>query len=383
MHAFVFSDNVSIEQEIRIKEEAHRRGLLAMGPDCGTGVLDGVPLGFANVLRPGRIGLIGASGTGLQQVSCLLDAAGEGVRQMIGTGGRDLSAEVGARTTLDALDLLAADPGCELIVLVSKPPAPEVAERVIARAGRAGKPVVVAFLGTERPAELGDLAGAEQPDGAGAVTVVGTLRDAARAAVRTLGGVPAPQWAPPAADAVPGRYLRALYAGGTFAYEARQLLPTAVTAVDPYVPGREIDLPERHLVLDLGDDAYTAGRPHPMIDPTVRAAHLRAALSDPGTATVVLDVVLGHGAGADPAAALAAELERAGERGRAPVIAFVVGTAGDPQDVDAVRARLEKAGAALAPTSTDAAEWAVSLVTGGGELSHDAGELMPTVRAGR
>lgn len=121
--------------------------------------------------------------------------------------------------------------------------------------------------------------------------------------------------------------LRALYAGGTFAYEARQLLPGAVTAVDPYVPGREIDLPERHLVLDLGDDAYTAGRPHPMIDPTVRAAHLRAALSDPGTAAVVLDVVLGHGAGADPAAALAAELERAGERGRAPVIAFVVGTA--------------------------------------------------------
>ncbi|MGD6740441.1 transcriptional regulator [Streptomyces sp. BH106] len=383
MHAFVFSDNVPVEQEIRIKDEAHRRGLLAMGPDCGTGVLDGVPLGFANVLRPGRIGLIGASGTGLQQVSCLLDAAGEGVRQMIGTGGRDLSVEVGARTTLDALDLLAADAGCELIVLVSKPPAPEVAERVIARAGRSGKPVVVAFLGTERPAALGDLAGADRPDGAGGVTVVGTLRDAARAVVRTLGGVPASPWAPPAVDAIPGRYLRALYAGGTFAYEARQLLPGAVTAVDPYVPGREIALPERHLVLDLGDDAYTAGRPHPMIDPTVRAAHLRAALSDPGTAAVVLDVVLGHGAGPDPVAALATELARVGERRRAPVIAFVVGTPGDPQDVDAVRARLEKAGAVLAPTSTDAAEWAVSLVTGVGEPRRDAVELTPTGRAVR
>ncbi|MEB8337282.1 transcriptional regulator [Streptomyces endophyticus] len=386
MHAFVFSDNVPVEQEIRIKEEAHRRGLLAMGPDCGTGVLDGVPLGFANVLRPGRIGLIGASGTGLQQVSCLLDAAGEGVRQMIGTGGRDLSAEVGARTTLDALDLLAVDPGCELIVLVSKPPAPEVAERVIDRAGRAGKPVVAAFLGTARPAALGDLAGAERPGAPGPVTVVGTLRDAARAVVRTLGGVPAPAWAPPAGDAVdavPGRYLRALYAGGTFAYEARQLLPGAVTEVDPYVPGRDITLPERHLVLDLGDDAYTAGRPHPMIDPTVRAAHLRAALTDPHTAAVVLDVVLGHGAGADPAGALATELERVGERGRPPVIAFVVGTDGDPQDADAVRARLEKAGALLAPTSTDAAEWAVSLVGADAEPRRDAGELMPSGRAGR
>lgn len=378
MHAFVFSDNVPVEQEIRIKEEAHRRGLLAMGPDCGTGVLDGVPLGFANVLRPGRVGLIGASGTGLQQVSCLLDAAGEGVRQMIGTGGRDLSAEVGGRTTLDALDLLAADPGCEVIVLVSKPPAPDVAERVIARAGRAGKPVVAAFLGTESLVAVG-----EQASAAGPVTVVGTLRDAAREVVRTLGGAPVSPWTPPTVTPGPGPYLRALYAGGTFAYEARQLLPDAATEADPYVPGHAIDLPERHLVLDLGDDAYTAGRPHPMIDPTVRAAHLRAALSDPDTAVVVLDVVLGHGAGADPAGALGAELERVGERGRPPVIAFVVGTDGDPQDADAVRASLEKAGALLAPTSTDAAEWAVSLVTRNGEPRLSAGELMPTGRAGR
>ncbi|MET8472575.1 transcriptional regulator [Streptomyces sp. NPDC006422] len=369
MHAFVFSDNVSLDQEIRIKDEAHRLGLLAMGPDCGTGVLDGVPLGFANVLRPGRVGLIGASGTGLQQVSCLLDAAGEGVRQMIGTGGRDLSAEVGARTTLDALDLLAADEGCELIVLVSKPPAPEVAERVVERAGRAGKPVVAAFLGTERPTERGS------------VTVVGTLRDAVREVTRTLGGTPAPPWTPPAVTPGPGRYLRALYAGGTFAYEARHLLPEAATEADPYVPGRAITLPERHLVLDLGDDAYTAGRPHPMIDPTVRAAHLGAALTDPHTAAVVLDVVLGHGAGPDPAEALAAELESVADR-RPPVIAFVVGTDGDPQNADGVRARLEKAGAVLAPTSTDAAEWAVSLVAQPDQMHATAGELAATAKAG-
>ncbi|MFI5661322.1 transcriptional regulator [Streptomyces sp. NPDC051684] len=371
MHAFVFSDNVPVDQEIRIKEEAHRLGLLAMGPDCGTAVLDGVPVGFANALRPGRVGLIGASGTGLQQVSCLLDAAGEGVRQMIGTGGRDLSAEVGARTTLDALDLLAADPGCELIVLVSKPPAPDVAERVVERAGRAGKPVVAAFLGTERPRTVGS------------VTVVGTLRDAAREALRTLGGAPAPSWTPPTVPPGPGRYLRALYAGGTFAYEARQLRPDAATEADPYVPDHAIDLPERHLVLDLGDDAYTAGRPHPMIDPTVRAAHLRAALTDPHTAAVVLDVVLGHGAGPDPAEALAAELEDVGDRRRPPVIAFVVGTEGDPQNVDAVRARLEKAGAVMAPTSTDAAEWAVSLLTQPGQPHRKAGELAAQGRAGR
>ncbi|MGW4042555.1 acyl-CoA synthetase FdrA [Streptomyces sp. NPDC004721] len=350
MHAFVFSDNVPLAQEIRIKQEAHRQGLLAMGPDCGTSLLDGIPLGFTNALRPGRIGLIGASGTGLQQVSCLLDAAGEGVRQMIGTGGRDLSAEVGARTTLDALDLLDADPGCALIVLVSKPPAPDVAERVLARAARADKPVVAAFLGPDRAASRGR------------VTVVGTLRDAARAVLTALGATPPPAWTPPSVSPGRGRHLRALYAGGTFAYEARQLLPDAVTAVRPFAPGGEISLLARHLVLDLGDDAYTAGRPHPMIDPTVRAAHLRAALHDPNTAAVVLDVVLGHGAGPDPAAALAAELDRVPASERPPVLAFVVGTERDPQGTATQRSRLTQAGAHLAPTSTDAAEWAVALI---------------------
>ncbi|MBC9718754.1 transcriptional regulator [Streptomyces sp. TRM66268-LWL] len=351
MHAFVFSDNVPLDQEIRIKQEAHRAGLLAMGPDCGTAVIDGIPLGFANVLRPGRIGLIGASGTGLQQVSCLLDAHGEGVRQMIGTGGRDLSADVGGITTLDALELLDADPGCELIVLVSKPPAPEVAEQVLARAARAaraGKPVVACFLD-----------GARSVPG-GRVTVAGTLRDAASAAVGRLGGKSREGFTPPHLPVPSGRWLRALYAGGTFAYEARRILPDAATGTGP--AGAQIRLPDCHLILDLGDDAYTAGRPHPMIDPTVRAAHLRVALADPRTAVVVLDVVLGHGAGPDPAAALAAELRRVPAAERPPVVAFVVGTDADPQDRAAQEARLREAGALLAPTSTDAIEWAAALV---------------------
>ncbi|WP_338703048.1 transcriptional regulator [Streptomyces sp. Q6] len=350
LHAFVFSDNVPLDQEVRLKEEAHRLGLLAMGPDCGTALLDGVPLGFANALRPGRIGLIGASGTGLQQISCLLDAAGEGVRQMIGTGGRDLGAEVGGRTTLDAFELLDADPGCALILLVSKPPDPRVAARVLARAVRAEKPVVAAFLGADHPAP------------GGSVTVVTTLRAAADTAVRVLGGTPTPPWTAPHTEPGPGPFLRALYAGGTFAYEARQVLPAAAETLGPFVPGRQLALPERHVILDLGDDTYTAGRPHPMIDPTVRAAHLRAALTDPGTRVVVLDVVLGHGAGPDPVAPLTAEIERIPVRERPPVIAFVVGTDRDPQDARAQRDLLTAAGVLLAPTSTDAARWAADLV---------------------
>ncbi len=360
MHAFVFSDNVSLDQEIRIKQEAHRAGLLAMGPDCGTAVIDGIPLGFANALRPGRIGLIGASGTGLQQVSCLLDAYGEGVRQMIGTGGRDLSADVGGITTLDALELLDADPGCELIVLVSKPPAPEVAERVLDRAARAGKPVVACFLdGTHSYASE-------------RVTVAGTLRDAAAAAVEVLGGEAKAAFARPRLPLSHGYLLRALYAGGTFAYEARQLLPDAATATLTPSASTDIRLPERDLILDLGDDAYTAGRPHPMIDPTVRAAHLRAALTDPRSAVVVLDVVLGHGAGPDPARALAVELDRIPAERRPPVVAFVVGTDADPQGRSAQETRLRAAGVLLAPTSTDAIECAAALLPSHGhERAHE------------
>ncbi|MFM9370719.1 transcriptional regulator [Streptomyces sp. Da 82-17] len=354
LHAFVFSDNVPLAQEVAVKREAHARGLLAMGPDCGTALIDGVPLGFANALRPGRTGLIGASGTGLQQVSCLLDACGEGVRQMIGTGGRDLSAEVGGVTTLDAFELLDADPGCALSVLVSKPPAPEVAERVLERARRSAKPVVACFLDGTRPYASGRL------------TVVGTLRDAAYTAVRLLGGKAPEPFGMPELPSAGGHLLRALYAGGTFAYEARQLLPSAVTATENAAAGVDsgidIALPDRHLILDLGDDAYTAGRPHPMIDPTVRAAHLRAALRDPRTAVVVLDVVLGHGAGADPVGPLAAELERAPGRERPHVVAFTVGTDRDPQGASEQRDRLRRAGALLAPNSTDAAHAAVALL---------------------
>ncbi|NBE55541.1 transcriptional regulator [Streptomyces boluensis] len=372
MHAFVFSDNVPLAQEVAVKREARARGLLAMGPDCGTALLDGIPLGFTNALRPGRTGLIGASGTGLQQVSCLLDAHGEGIRQMIGTGGRDLSSEVGGITTLDAFELLDADPGCALIVLVSKPPAPEVAERVLERAARSAKPVVACFLDGTAPYATDGL------------TVVGTLRDAAYAAVRLLGGTPPERFAWPRPAPPSGHLLRALYAGGTFAYEARLLLPAAVTetgaatgtgAATPH--SAEVTLPDRHLILDLGDDAYTAGRPHPMIDPTVRAAHLRAALRDPRTAVIVLDVVLGHGAGTDPVGPLAAELERAPRRSRPVVVAFGVGTDRDPQGAAEQLARLRQAGVLLAPTSTDAAEFAVSLLPARAERTRVEGDLTP------
>jgi FdrA protein len=360
MSAFVFSDNVPLEQEVALKREAHERGLLVMGPDCGTAIIGGVPLGFANEVRGGDIGLIGASGTGLQQVSSLLDGWGAGVSHVIGVGSHDLGAAVGATSMLDALDALAADPATRVIGLVSKPPDPEVAARVLARAAASGKPVVAAFLGAE-------------PDSApGGVTVAATLEDAARALLRAATGAE-----PPAADdddggAVPAaggerRLLRGLYAGGTFAYEAELLLSPRLGAISddasPPAADRPADLPDAHLVLDLGDDRFTVGRPHPMIDPGVRLDMLKAAGEDPRTAVILLDVVLGHLAAADPAGDLAPVIDRITRRDDAPtVVAFVVGTATDPQGLERQQRTLRDAGARLARSSSAAARLAESLL---------------------
>ena len=359
MNVFCFSDNVPLEQEIELKREAHARGLIVMGPDCGTAMVGGVPLGFVNEVRAGDVGLIGASGTGLQQISTLVDRWGAGVSHMIGVGSHDLAAVVGAISMLDALDALAADPATKVIGLVSKPPDAEVAERVLARAAASGKPVVAAFLGA-------DPEGA--PDG---VTMAATLEDAARALVRaSTGSEPAAlddhavRPAPPRGER---RLLRGLYAGGTFAYEAGLLLEPRLGAIgddaQPPAADRPAQLPDGHLILDLGDDRFTVGRPHPMIDPAVRLDMLRAAGDDPRTAVIVLDVVLGHLAADDPAGDLAPVIAEVAARDDAPaVVCFVVGTDADPQGRERQERALRDAGALLAPSSSAAAALAETLI---------------------
>jgi FdrA protein len=358
LNAFVFSDNVPLEQEIALKREAHERGLIVMGPDCGTGIVGGVPLGFANEVRAGDVGLIGASGTGLQQVSSLIDGWGAGVSQVIGVGGRDLGAAVGAISMLDALDALAADPATKVLGLVSKPPDPEVAERVLARAAASGKPVVAAFLGAD-------------PDGApGGVTMAATLEEAARLLVAASTGDEPPAATEASDLAAPRRrrrLLRGLYAGGTFAYEAGLLLAPRLgkTSDDASPPSadRKAALPDGHLVLDLGDDRFTVGRPHPMIDPAVRLDMLRAAGEDARTAVIVLDVVLGHLAAEDPAGDLAPVIAEITGRDDAPhVVCFVVGTDTDPQDRRRQERTLRDAGAVLAGSSSAAAALAETLI---------------------
>jgi FdrA protein len=330
LHVFLFSDNVSLDDEIDLKQRARASNLLMMGPDCGTAILNGVGLGFANVVPRGEIGLVGASGTGIQEVTTLLARAGAGISHAIGTGGRDLHERVGGITTLQALELLRNDPATRTIVLISKPPAPEVSVRVLQAAAQTGKPVVACLLGATLEAPRG-------------VQVASTLYQAARLAA------PDANWSSlgpedlPHARREPERdQVRALYCGGTLCEEAELAIG--------HTNGNEF--------VDFGDDRYTRGRAHPMIDPSLRNQAIRAAVNDPRTAVVLLDVILGYGAHADPAGALVPAIDGS----RVPILAHVVGTAADPQGLARQEQTLRAAGVYLFGSNHHAAVAASLLV---------------------
>jgi FdrA protein len=346
LHVMIFSDNVPLADEAALKREARAQHRFVMGPDCGTAIIAGVPLGFANAVPRGDIGIIGASGTGIQEISCLIARAGRGVSHAIGTGGRDLKAEVGAITTLMAIDALDADAATTHIVLVSKPPAASVTTMVLDRVGRSRKPFTICFLGA------GELT---VPANARAAT---TLREAAQIVV---GGRPG-STKPPLRALHRGRTVRGLFAGGTLCGEAQIVfrqagLPVASNAP---VPGAAaMDAADGgHVMIDLGDDAFTRGRPHPMFEPGVRDAPLAEVLSDPAVGVILLDIVLGFGGHADPAGHLAAFL--AGRERRALIIASVTGTDADPQPREEQVRKLTEAGVMVADSNADATEAAIA-----------------------
>ena len=342
-NVFLYSDNVELDDEAALKRRASASGLMVMGPDCGTAIVGGVGLGFANCVRRGSIGLVGASGTGLQAITSRIHALGAGISHALGTGGRDLTAAVGAVTALQGLDLLAGDSGTAVIVLVSKPPAPAVAGRLLAAARESGKPVVVDFIGYPPPGRrLGNLHFATGL-GEAADLAVGLLEEKADETVE----MPALSTSSPASQGD----LRGLFAGGTLAYEALQGLRTFL---DPIHSNVRIDGVEAladatrssgHTVLDLGEDEFTVGRLHPMIDPALRLARLRQEAADPEVSIILLDVVLGHGSHPDPAGELAPVIDEILERRRIEVLVIVVGTDEDPQDLGAQMDRLARAGA--------------------------------------
>jgi FdrA protein len=365
-NVFLFSDNVSVEDEVSLKQAATEKGLLVMGPDCGTAIVNGVGLGFANRVRRGPIGMVAASGTGLQQVSSRIHQLGSGMTHALGTGGRDLSEAVGALTAQQGLDFFSRDPETKVIVLVSKPPAPKVAEDLLRAARSAGKPVVVDFIGYTSPAQkMGNL------------HFVRTFDEAAALAVE-LAGKTERETVEPAVDldkfADGQKYLRGLFSGGTLAYEALLILQDYLPAVYSNAPlkkGHNVLknslVSEENTIVDLGEDEFTVGRLHPMMDNTLRIQRLQQEADDPQTAVILLDVVLGYGSHLDPASELApaiasaiAEVKEAGRH--LEVVAVVVGTDEDPQGLEEQIEQLKTAGAWVETRNDVAVRYAGQIV---------------------
>jgi len=388
LHVLLFSDNVSLEDEISLKRYAIEHGLLMMGPGAGTAILNGVALGFANVLPPGPVGIVSAAGTGLQEVSTLLAKQGVGITQGIGTGGRDLKEEVGGLMMLGGLKALQDDPATRVIVLISKPPAPSVAQKVLDQTLVSQKPTIVCFLGDDQTFRVSKTLKVS-------LKSARTLEEAAWLAAEVVrsAGLPGPAYdasrspfqrsASRDLEAVEfrnrlnptQRYLRGLFSGGTLCYEAqvvwRDLLNEPVFSNAPLEVANQLPDSLRslgHTAVDLGEEEFTVGRPHPMIDNDLRIRRLLQEARDPEAAVLMLDVVLGYGAHPDPAAELGPAIcqarQIAQDAGRElVVVASITGTEGDPQDLKRQVEALGEAGVVVCESNAAAARFVAKLLS--------------------
>lgn len=369
LNVMIFSDNVKIEDEKSLKELAVSKGLLMMGPDCGTAIINNIPLAFANVIKKGNIGIVGASGTGIQEATVIIDKLGQGVSQVIGTGGRDLSLEVGGLMMLQAIDALVEDPETKVILLISKPPAKEVEEKILAKVKEIKKPVVVSFIGGEK----------ELIEKHGAVAAI-SLEDAARKSVALLKGEEVKDFDgfTMSMDEIEKivndeasklgkdqKYLRAMYTGGTLADECMKLLTPVIGNMYSNIPLKpefkleNVFKSKEHTCVDFGDDDFTKGRPHPMIDPSIRVEQLEVEAKDDNVAVILLDFVLGYGAHKDPVDEMSQAIKEAksmqeSKGNHLVVIASVCGTENDPQDLVESERRLREVGVIVMPSNAQA-----------------------------
>jgi len=372
MSVFMFSDNVTLEDEVRLKKKAHEKGLAVMGPDCGTGIMGGVPIAFANLVSTGSIGIIGASGTGIQELTTIIDRLGEGVNNAIGTGGRDLSTAVGGITMMDFINAMEQDETVKVLIVISKPPAEEVREKITERLRGVKKPVVTVFMG-EKPTYHEE-----------GFYHAYTLDEAARMAVSLVRGEKVPEDEAVVSGGFAkeeNKTIKAYYSGGTLANEAAMLIKDALDIKIPPedVAGYMLTV-DGHIVVDLGDDVYTQGKPHPMIDPAKRIECMEEALEDPNTGVILFDIMLGYGSHDDMAGALLPSIlslkEKAKKEGRKVFfVSTVCGTRKDYQGYDEAVKKLEDAGVLVCKTNKAAVQAAVRLI------GHDFKEPEKEVRA--
>ncbi len=378
LHVMIFSDNVPLEQEVELKHEARTLGCLVMGPDCGTAVVNGIALAFANKLQQGPVSIVGASGTGIQEVSTLLSRNGLGVSHALGVGGRDLHQDVGGISTEMAMDILESDKASKHIILISKPPAPVVMRQILNKIERSAKPYTVCFLGGEKPDLPANCLWAS------------TLSETAYTVLEAIKGSTPKKFLIPDSlmGSQQGKCIRGLFSGGTLCTEACVLLSQArldyssnvslvaseaseasevTAATRATVANGQRSLAAKHSLLDLGADEFTQGKPHPMIEPQIRDAHVTNALNDVTTGVLLVDIVIGYGAHADPASVLINSINSCKQSEKLPsdalIIASVTGTDDDPQSRQRQVNLLENANVVVADSNSEAVKFAIAAIS--------------------
>jgi FdrA protein len=374
LNVFLFSDNVNIDDELSLKTFASERHLLVMGPDCGTSILGGTGIGFANAVRKGTIGAIGPSGTGLQEFTSLVHQAGYGISHAIGTGSHDLSDAIGGITSLSGLDLLESDASTSTIAFISKPPGSRTLEKLVKRLRACSKPVITCFLGVPPGGQdvLGQYESCETIDGAVniAIRLTGgqTPETGQEIPVATTGSTSGSL-----SYSAPQKYLRGLFAGGTFCYQTQHIFRSrgyelfSNAPLDKKMLVAHPTRSQENCVIDMGDDYFTQGKPHPMIDGTERRKRILEEARDPELKVLLLDFVLGYNASKDPAGELADAIREAREmvetrKGYLPVVTSICGTDLDPQDLKLQTQILQEAGAVVFQSNARAAQYSLELL---------------------
>jgi FdrA protein len=373
LNIMLFSDNISLDVEIALKKKALKKNLLVMGPDCGTAIINGAPLAFANSVKRGNIGIVAASGTGLQEVSCIISNEGGGISQAIGTGSRDVKKEVGALTFLAALKDFASDDKTDVILLVSKPPHPLVMKKIILAAKNIKKPIVAVFLGGDIKVKHDNF------------YVAKTLQEAALKAVYV-----AKEGKPHQAKVKifdinieiekiaiehsknknpKQKYLRGLFTGGTFVSESQIILKDILGNTWSNVPldkkyklKNSLNLKENSII-DLGEDEFTVGRPHPMIDFSLRNKLIVSESKKADIAVILLDMVLGYGSNMKPIEDIMPAIKQAFKNNKKlSIIASVTGTETDPQTRSKVVTALRKVGVVVVDSNASASRLAGEII---------------------
>ncbi|MDA8244535.1 MAG: acyl-CoA synthetase FdrA [Elusimicrobia bacterium] len=373
MNVMLFSDNVPVATEVALKKAAVKKGLLVMGPDCGTAIINGAPIAFANSVRRGNIGVVAASGTGAQEVTALISNDGAGISQCIGTGGRDVKLEVGALTFLQALRMLASDPGTAVILLVAKPPHPAVLKKILSEVKRIKKPVVAVLLGGEIKEKVRDgfYPARTLEEAALKASALGKGQEAgkAREAIYDTNLKAAALAKKAASGKKRAGFLRGLFSGGTFVSEAQVILPELIGEVRSNAPlDKELKLADSmkltgHAVIDLGEDEFTVGRPHPMIDFSLRNRMIVSEAAKPEVSVILLDLVLGYGSNLKPLEDILPPLREAFKSNRAlSIVTSVTGTEADPQVRSRVVKALEDEGVLVMPSNASACRLAGEII---------------------